>query len=294
MTAHTFLNSNLAAVEANDPNALQSFNKDGFQIGTSSELNANSETYAAWCWKAGGTAVSNTDGSITSSVSANTQAGFSIVSYAGNGTDGATVGHGLGTTPQWVMIKDRSTSARDWIIHHPSLDSGKTIFLNSNGTQLTNGGGTATNFNNSTIRLDSGSGGLIGINHSGDNYMAYCWTEIPGYSKFGGYTGNGSTDGTFVHLGFKPAWLMIKVLSNGFNWVLQDNKRSPTNLCDNKLNPDSSAAEQTDYDKLDMLSNGFKPRVSDAGVNANGSSYIYFAFAERPTGTIFGLDANAR
>ena len=280
--------------ESSYSNLIQSFNEDGVTLGTAQEMNKSSATYVAWCWKAGGAAVSNSDGSITSSVSANTQAGFSIVSYAGNGTDGATVGHGLGATPQWVMIKDRTTSARDWIIHHPSLDSGKTIFLNSNGTQLTNGGGTATNFNNSTIRLDSGSGGLIGINHSGDNYMAYCWTEIPGYSKFGGYTGNGSTDGTFVHLGFKPAWLMIKVLSNGFNWVLQDNKRSPTNLCDNKLNPDSSAAEQTDYDKLDMLSNGFKPRVSDAGVNANGSSYIYFAFAERPTGTIFGLDANAR
>ena len=280
--------------ESSYSNLIQSFNEDGVTLGTAQEMNKSSATYVAWCWKAGGAAVSNSDGSITSSVSANTQAGFSIVSYAGNGTDGATVGHGLGATPQWVMIKDRTTSARDWIIHHPSLDSGKTIFLNSNGTQLTNGGGTATNFNNSTIRLDSGSGGLIGINHSGDNYMAYCWTEIPGYSKFGGYTGNGSTDGTFVHLGFKPAWLMIRVLSNGFDWVLQDNKRSPTNLCDNKLNPDSSAAEQTDYDKLDMLSNGFKPRVSDAGVNANGSSYIYFAFAERPTGTIFGLDANAR
>ena len=280
--------------ESSYSNLIQSFNEDGVTLGTAQEMNKSSATYVAWCWKAGGAAVSNSDGSITSSVSANTQAGFSIVSYAGNGTDGATVGHGLGATPQWVMIKDRTTSARDWIIHHPSLDSGKTIFLNSNGTQLTNGGGTATNFNNSTIRLDSGSGGLLGINHNGDDYAAYCWVEIPGYSKFGGYTGNGSTDGTFVHLGFKPAWLMIKVLSNGFNWVLQDNKRSPTNLCDNKLNPDSSAAEQTDYDKLDMLSNGFKPRVSDAGVNANGSSYIYFAFAERPTGTIFGLDANAR
>ena len=262
----------------------------------SSRVNSSSSgaKHVAWCWKAGGAAVSNSDGSITSSVSVNTEAGFSIMSYTGNGTDGATVGHGLGATPQWVMIKNKSTSSRDWIIHHPNLDSGKTIFLNSNGTQLVNGGGTATNFNNSTIRLDSGSGGLLGINHNGDDYAAYCWVEIPGYSKFGGYTGNGSTDGTFVHLGFKPAWLMIRVLSNGFDWVLQDNKRSPTNLCDNKLNPNQNAVEQTDYDKLDMLSNGFKPRVSDAGVNANGSSYIYFAFAERPTGTFFGLDANAR
>ena len=272
------------------------FNVNGGSDHGSSRVNSSSSgaKHVAWCWKAGGAAVSNSDGSITSSVSVNTEAGFSIMSYTGNGTDGATVGHGLGATPQWVMIKNKSTSSRDWIIHHPNLDSGKTIFLNSNGTQLTNAGGTATNFNNSTIRLDSGSSGLLGINHSGDDYAAYCWVEIPGYSKFGGYTGNGNANGAYVHLGFKPAWLMIKVLSNGFNWVLQDNKRSPTNLCDNKLNPDSNAVEQTDYDKLDMLSNGFKPRVSDAGVNANGSSYIYFAFAERPSGTMFGLDANAR
>ena len=272
------------------------FNVNGGSDHGSSRVNSSSSgaKHVAWCWKAGGAAVSNSDGSITSSVSVNTEAGFSIMSYTGNGTDGATVGHGLGATPQWVMIKNKSTSSRDWIIHHPNLDSGKTIFLNSNGTQLTNAGGTATNFNNSTIRLDSGSSGLLGINHSGDDYAAYCWVEIPGYSKFGGYTGNGNANGAYVHLGFKPAWLMIRVLSNGFDWVLQDNKRSPTNLCDNKLNPDSNAVEQTDYDKLDMLSNGFKPRVSDAGVNANGSSYIYFAFAERPTGTIFGLDANAR
>ena len=261
-------------------------------------ININNATYVAWCWKAGGAAVSNTDGDITSSVSVNEEAGFSIATYTGSTASGAlTVGHGLGKKPAWVMIKRRDSSG-EWIIGHQGLttnafQNNKFLKFSTNGTftnSLVFGAEPTTTV---TQIVTDGNAGASNLTSSG-TYVMYSWAEIPGYSKFGSYTGNGSSDGTFVYLGFRPAYLMIKNQNNGFNWVIQDNKRSPFNLCDNKLNPDSSAAEQTDYDKLDMLSNGFKPRVSDAGINASSSSYVYMAFAERPSGTMFGLDANAR
>ena len=274
---------------------------NGFNLvsnGSNDELNFGTRTYVAWCWKAGGAAVSNTDGDITSSVSVNEEAGFSIATYTGSTASGAlTVGHGLGKKPAWVMIKRRDSSG-EWIIGHQGLatnafQNNKFLKFSTNGTftnSLVFGAEPTTTV---TQIVTDGNAGASNLTSSG-TYVMYSWAEIPGYSKFGSYTGNGSTDGTYVHLGFKPAYLMIKNQNNGFNWVIQDYKRSPTNLCDNKLNPDSTAVEQTDYDKLDMLSNGFKPRVSDAGINASSSSYVYMAFAERPTGTIFGLDANAR
>ena len=278
--------------ESSYSNLIQSFDEDGVTLGTAQEMNKNSATYVAWCWKAGGAAVANTDGTLNSQVSVNEEAGFSIVSWTSTGTTGSTIGHGLGKKPDWILLKGRNTSeAQPWRVYHKYLGATQSLMLDSSNTAATQTGVWNDTEPTSSV-FTVGSFGST--NENGKNYIAYCWNEVPGYSKFGSYTGNGSTDGTYVHLGFRPAWLIIRVLSNGFDWVLQDNKRSPTNLCDNKLNPDSSAAEQTDYDKLDMLSNGFKPRVSDAGVNANGSSYVYFAFAERPTGTFFGLDANAR
>ena len=274
---------------------------NGFNLvsnGSNDELNFGTRTYVAWCWKAGGAAVSNTDGDITSSVSVNEEAGFSIATYTGSTASGTlTVGHGLGKKPAWVMIKRRDSSG-EWIIGHQGLttnafQNNKFLKFSSSGTftnSLVFGAEPTTTV---TQIVTDGNAGAANLTSSG-TYVMYSWAEIPGYSKFGSYTGNGSTDGTYVHLGFKPAYLMIKNQNNGFNWVIQDYKRSPTNLCDNKLNPDSTAVEQTDYDKLDMLSNGFKPRVSDAGINASSSSYVYMAFAEQPTGTFFGLDANAR
>ena len=276
------------------------FNVNGGSDHGSSRVNSSSSgaKHVAWCWKAGGAAVSNTDGDITSSVSVNEEAGFSIATYTGSTASGAlTVGHGLGKKPAWVIIKRRDSSG-EWIIGHQGLttnafQNNKFLKFSTNGTftnSLVFGAEPTTTV---TQIVTDGNAGASNLTSSG-TYVMYSWAEIPGYSKFGSYTGNGSTDGAYVHLGFKPAWLMIKNQNSGFNWVIQDNKRSPTNLCDNKLNPDSNAVEQTDYDKLDMLSNGFKPRVSDAGINASSSSYVYMAFAERPSGTMFGLDANAR
>ena len=291
------VNSNANDAEVNYSN-ISAVHDHGFVVGSAELVNKNSQNLVAWCWKAGGAAVSNTDGDITSSVSVNEEAGFSIATYTGSTASGAlTVGHGLGKKPAWVMIKRRDASS-DWIIGHQGLttnafQNNKFLKFSTNGTftkSLVFGAEPTTTV---TQIVTDGNAGASNLTSSG-TYVMYSWAEIPGYSKFGSYTGNGSTDGTYVHLGFKPAYLMIKNQNNGFNWVIQDYKRSPTNLCDNKLNPDSTAVEQTDYDKLDMLSNGFKPRVSDAGINASSSSYVYMAFAERPTRTFFGLDANAR
>ena len=279
---------------------LTSFHRGGFTVGNYDDENQNSTTYVAWCWKAGGAAVTNNDGNITSSVSANQEAGFSVATYTGSTASGAlTVGHGLGRKPAWVIIKRRDGGNHDWIIGHQGLAT--NAFANNKFVKFDN----AAVYTNSQVFgaeptttvtqiVTDGSSGATNLTSSG-TYVMYSWAEIPGYSKFGSYIGNGSSDGTYVHLGFRPAWILIDNYgASGFNWVLQDNKRSPFNLCDNKLNPDSSAAEQTNADKLDMLANGFKCRVADAGINANNSNYIYMAFAERPSGTMFGLDANAR
>ena len=235
---------------------------------------------------------SNFDGTIQSTCKVNASAGFSIVTYTGNGTGGATIGHGLGVTPQVTIIKNRTTSSRDWIVNHPNLTSGKVLFLNSTSSELTNGGGTPTTFTSTTIRLDSGSSGLLGINHSSDNYVMYTFSEVAGYSKFGSYTGNGSTDGVFVHLGFKPAWVMVKrssATSASSGWLIFDKKRNTFNQVSNKLAADSSQEENDastigspGANDVDFLSNGFKTRAINAGTNVSGDTYIYLAFAEAP------------
>ena len=291
------------AEDGNDSDSVSGFVSGGFTTGADDAVNQNSSNIVAWCWKAGGTAVTNTDGTINTQVSVNEEAGFSIATYTGNGATTATIGHGLGKTPAWIIIKNRSSST-DWVVMHEgigSYDGGnykhQPIKLNSTGAKTSILGIWQTP-NSSTQQISDGqtSGSNRPLtNTSGDNYVAYFWAEIPGYSKFGKYTGNGSSDGTYIHLGFRPAWIIIRNRdAGGFNWVLQDNKRSPFNLCDNKLNPDASAVEQTDADKIDMLSNGFKCRTGDAGINANNSVYIYMAFAEQPGTTAFETFPNAR
>ena len=233
---------------------------------------------------------SNFDGSIQTIVKANTTAGFSITKYTGNGSSSATIGHGLGVAPDVIILKNRSSSA-DWVVMHSSTESydggnykHKPLKLNTTDGLVSILGLWSTP-NSSTQSISDGqlsSGNRPMTNTSGDNYVAYFFSEVAGYSKFKSYTGNGNANGTFVYTGFRPAWVLIRNSNAGFNWVLQDSKRSAFNVADKKLNPDSNAVEQSNYDKIDILSNGFKPRVSDAGVNANGSVYYYWAFAESP------------
>ena len=276
------------------------FLKDGFAVSTGGNLN-NPVNYVAWCWKAGGTAVTNTDGTINTQVSVNEEAGFSIATYTGNGATTATIGHGLGKTPDWIMIKNRSSSA-DWVVMHKgigSYDGGnykhQPIKLNSSGAKTSILGIWQTP-NSSTQQISDGqtSGSNRPLtNASGDNYVAYFWAEIPGFSKFGYYYGNGNSDGSYVHLGFRPAWLMVKKTNTANSWVIFDAKRSTTNLVDDYLIAEGADAEATSANvSVDFLSNGVKFRSGYDIVNAG--DYIYMAFAEQPGTTPFDTFPNAR
>jgi hypothetical protein len=244
---------------------------------TGGEIYYNGRTYVGWNWKAGGTAVSNTDGSITTSVSTNTDAGISIIKYTGNGTNGATIGHNLGVTPDHIIIK-RTSSTEAWVNWHKGFTATQYLRL-----YLTNAVDTATTLFNSTLPSSSvitlGTGGFV--NTSSENYICYAFAEKEGFSKFGTYTGNGNADGTFVYTGFRPAWVMVKRTDSTGSWVVQDTQRDPYNQANNTLLPNSNSTELT-YLGMDYLSNGFKVRNTDGGYNTSNGSYIYLAFAEAP------------
>jgi len=271
-------------------NGLTAFGSDGFTVGSEDGFNKASDTFVAWNWKAGGSASSNTDGDITSSVSASTDAGFSIVSYTGNGSATQTIGHGLGAVPKWMIFKRRNSSS-DWIVYHVSR--GATKYIPLNGTSA----GSAyepyfanTEPTSSVFTVDTAGD----INGSSDTFIAYLFSEIKGYSKFGIYTGNGNANGTFVYTGFKPAWLMIKSSSlSSTSWVIHDNKRDTFNIAKNNLDADNSDAE-ANLDRLDILSNGFKSRSTLNFNNRSGETYIYMAFAESPFVNSNGVPTNAR
>ncbi len=259
---------------------LKSFTSDGFTLGTGGEVNDTSETYVAWNWLAGGSAVTNNEGSIQSSVSANTEAGFSIVSYTGTAS-ADTVGHGLSQAPELVIWKDRETAV-NWLVQGDAMGaatSGYIMLLNSTGSSYAN-----SNFNTtlgaSTITLDAGG---TNYNGSGKDTIAYCFHSVDGYSKIGGsYTGNGSSDGPFVYTGFRVAWVMIKRTDSAADWIIFDNKRDVHNELTKFLYPNLGIAEAAGSGVMDFLSNGFKLRGSTANRNASGGTYIYLAFAEQP------------
>ena len=278
------LQSNVTTAE--NTGGLTSFDSDGFTVdgayGTDGE---NGATYVAWNWLAGGTAVSNTDGSITSQVSANTDAGFSVVGYTGNGNASETVGHGLSVTPEMVIIKKRSTTS-SWYVAHYGLNNSYNyayhLFLDStaavsgsNDPYFMGSGNTSSVIN--VLNYSGSNGG----NENGTDYIAYCFHSVEGYSKIGSYTGNGSTDGTFVHCGFSPSYVMWKRTDSTGSWYILDNKRNGFNPDNRELSPESSAAE-ADYDRLDFVSNGFKHRQSYVSSNGSGATYIFIAFAEAP------------
>ena len=270
---------------------LTSFDSDGFTVVDSATDRANylTNNYASWNWLAGGSASSNTDGSITSTVSANTTSGFSIVSYTGNGSAGATVGHGLGVTPKFLIIKKRNDSGY-WVVQAPTttLTSG---YLNSSG--VISSSANSHFFNNTAMGSSLFTLGSDGyVNTSGGTYIAYCFAEKKGFSKFGSYAGNSSTDGSFIYTGFSPSFVMVKKTDGTGNWVMFDNKRNTFNVVNKRLVANLSDDEGTS-DRLDFLSNGWKFRAS--ATNVNGSdSYIYMAFAENPLVTSSGIPTCAR
>ena len=284
--------SNNTNAESTDTNAITAFNSDGYTFGSSGSFNYGTDDYVNWCWKANGAGSANTDGDQSTTVSANTTSGFSIVKYTGTGTT-TNFGHGLGTKPNVILIK--SLSSNDWVMNGDFLGSTTwqhKIILNSTAAKA-----TANNFNdqaptNSVFYLNSGHGTTNG---SGTEYIAYCFADVQGYSKVGGsYTGNGNADGPFIYTGFKPAFVLIKNASATASWRLTDNKRFGYNPKNIMLYPNLSNAESTSELTIDYLSNGFKIRATDSGVNGSGNTLIYMAFAEAPLVGTNGVTAKAR
>ena len=297
--ANKQLFSNLTNAEATATNKITGFLSNGFTLGAddgtgTGDANYNGNTYVGWQWQAGqGSTSSNTSGSITSTVSVNTTAGFSIVTYTGTGTTG-TVGHSLGVAPKMIILKLRN-SADSWLVYHAGLPTPATNTIILESTAAVQTGSPNWNSTNPTSSVFSvynpGSGGYS--NKLGGTYVAYCWAEIAGFSKFGSYTGNNSTDGPFVYTGFRPKFILIKNSTNGgagYAWFMYDTSRNTYNVMIDSLLADSSSATYSDpVMYIDTLSNGFKIRGTAIGINASSTNLIYAAFAENPF-----KNANAR
>ena len=270
--------------EATFAGGLSSFDSDGFSLaGNDTGFNASADTYVAWNWLANNTSgSSNTAGTITSTVAANTTAGFSIVKYTGTGVN-ATIGHGLGVAPDMVIIKDRDTVV-NWSVNHQPLNASLgdyTRFLVLDATSAVSGAGNTQYQNTPFTSTVFNVGTNTTTNNNTKNFIAYCFASIKGFSKIGIYTGNGSSDGTFVYTGFKPAFIMYKQSSAaGESWIMQDGARDLFNVTNKRLLANASNAEADE--PIDFLSNGFKCRTTGAFQNASGSTYIYMCFASNP------------
>lgn len=280
--AGKYLYSNSTVSEQNDINQLSSFDSDGFSLGSGVGTNESAKTFVAWCWDANGTGVTNTAGSITSTVSANTTAGFSIVTYTGNNTSGATVGHGLGVTPAMIIGKNRSGAAQNWQVWHQSMGD-NVMQLNLTNAQVASTSNSVflvSSINSSVFALGTNPS----INGNSTTQVAYCFAQVAGYSAFGSYTGNGSTDGPFIYTGFRPRYVLIKRTDSSDDWILLDTSRSTYNVSSLTLYANGSYAEDSNVTNrsLDFLSNGFKIRSSGIYINASGGNFIYACFAENP------------
>jgi hypothetical protein len=270
------LQLNSTGAEATNTDVLSSFNSNGFTVVSDYGSNYSGNTYVGWQWQAGqGSTVSNTSGSITSNVSVNTTAGFSVVTYTGTGAN-ATVGHGLGVAPKMVIVKVRSTTD-NWYVYHVSLGNTQAVLLN--GTQATSATGAWNNTTPTSSVISLGT--TSAVNASSATYVAYCWAEIAGFSKAFSYTGNGSTDGSFVYTGFLPRFVLIKRTDTTGDWYMWDTARNTYDVITNTLLANSSAAE-TSATSIDALSNGFKLRNTTAGFNASSGTYIGMAWATNP------------
>ena len=277
------------SAQSQETGMITSFDTNGFSLGTTSTSNNNGSNYVAYGWKGAGSSSSNSDGTTTSLVSTNTTAGCSIVKYSGN-SSARTIGHGLGVAPDLMIVKTYS-SGYEWAVYHSSLGEGQNLYLDTTG-----GSSATTTFWNNTAPTNSvfsAGGNVIYTNYSGQDYIAYCFASKKGYSKFGKYIGNGNANGTFVHTGFKPAWVLIKQTSaSGEEWQLLDNKRNTFNKVDKFIKADVNDTEST-YTFMDFLSNGFKIRDSASTFNSS-NTFIFMAFAENPFVSSGGIPCTAR
>ena len=268
-----YIQSNSTAAEGNSSDKISAFTSTGVSLGRGAETNENSQPLVCWAWKANGSGSSNSDGTITSTVSVDSTSKFSIVKWTGNSTAGATVGHGLGVAPSFMIIKNLGASTQ-WLTWWDFFANTEMMYLN-----LTNAKGTGQTYLNSTTPTSSVITLGGGADENQNTMIAYCFAEVPGFSKFGTYTGNGVVNGAFVYTGFKPSFVVIKREDQTTNWVVYDNKRDSYNTGSKVLLPDNSAAETSGTQKIDLLSNGFKLRST--GNNTNDSSpYVYMAFGQ--------------
>ena len=297
--ATKYLSSNDNDAEATETSGLTSFNSDGFSLGNNTNFNSGDpRTYVSWNWKAGTSftndASSTGVGSIDSTGSVNTDAGFSIISWSGTGSNG-TIAHGLGSAPQVVLLKERNGS-NNWLMSHQPLSASLgdyTRFMTLNSEGAVSGANNVVFQGSAFTSSVFNVGTSAGSNRSGGTYIGYIFSERKGYSKFSFYKGNGNANGTFVYTGFKPSWIMIKRSDVSDSWCVFDNKRLGYNVNNNTLFANQSATENTEA-SIDFLSNGFKIRGTQTRLNTSGGTYIYMAFAENPFVTSSGVPATAR
>ena len=285
------LQSDTNAAEQTSSNGMTAFGTDGFTVNTDTGFNGNGSTYVSWNWKANGAGSANTDGSInTTATSANTTSGFSISKYTGTGSN-ATVGHGLGAVPKVVLVKGIGHTSQ-WYMYHIGTDANGVMLLDGTAAKTTD----TVSWQNTTPTSSVFSiGNDGGTNGSGNTYIAYCFAEKTGFSKFGSYTGNGNADGPFVYTGFKPSYINLKRTDNTGHWIMKDWQTPGYNQNDYYLWSDASDAETSASSLgIDFLSNGFKLRGTAGNSNGSGGTFIYMAFAEEPLVASNGDPATAR
>jgi hypothetical protein len=292
------LQPNATSAQGDESTTLTAFGSDGFTVISDSAVNSSSGSYVSWNWKANVAGSANTAGSInTTATSVGTTQGFSIMQYEGNVTAGATIGHGLGAVPQFMIFKNIDAVRSWYVYHHKNTAAPATDYLKLDTSAATadfDGLWNDTVPSSTLVTLGDGSD----TNGDGETHIAYCWSEKQGFSKFGGYTGNGNADGTFIYCGFRPAYVFVKKTSGTGQWTQWDNKRHPINRGDNTssgLALNTTAAEATDeVMSLDFLSNGFKMRDTQVDRNGSGTTNIFAAFAEAPFVNSNGVPCNAR
>ena len=270
--------SDINNAQTNASGFLTAFGTDGFTLGTDGAINTNGNNYVSWNWKAGNSSGStNYNGTINSTVSVNTTAGFSIVRYTGTGSN-ATVGHGLGVAPSWILFKNLS-SARNWIVYHTGIGATKNLYLDLDNAANT----SSTTFQDTEPTSTVFSVGTsVGVNESGDSIIAYCFAEKQGFSKFGRFTANASTNGPFLYCGFRPRLLIIKRDNSAAPWSTVDAARNTVNQVNLELKLDTNAVDANQGDGCDFLSNGVKLRDSADMNSGNGDTFVFHAFAEAP------------
>ena len=289
------------SVDAQSAGATQltSFNSDGFSLGADDRVSGSGHTYVSWNWKANGNGASNTDGSInTTKTSANTTSGFSIITYTGTGAN-ATIGHGLGKVPTMIIFR-RYEQAENWDVYHQAIGNAKSVRLNETGAQFDNA--TALNSTTPTSSLIS-LGSSVTTNANGNPMIAWCFTDIQGFSRHNSYTGNGSKNGPFIFTGFAPAFVMCRKYDGADNWMMFTNKISSStgtdggyNVHNRLLEANGAGAEQSagTGDGINFLSNGFKIIEDNGNLNGSGADYIFMAFAENPFVTSTGIPTTAK